>query len=500
MDTPIAPLSLVTSTGHARLTLADRPPRHLGRIVAGSFTFGLGVELLADGAVGIGFSLAALVWLATLLAIGGREAWQQARARAWPIVPYLFFAAMVGVRACPALQAFNVLATIGLGLVLVRVWSGEPVSDGRVTALFSAPLRLVLHAVGHGRRAWLQIAGPRIIRERLGERGRRIVLGAVLALPLLACFAALLSSADALFASLLSGLFRVSPSTLLRAALVVGASTWLAAGLFAQAFRRHTPPAPPPPARVQLGGIEALVILAASDALFLAFAAVQLAGLFASRQALAARGIVWSEYARSGFFQLLAVTLIALGLLMFVGSCLRAMSERELRAVRLLSVAMVGLLLVVVASAFHRMTLYEEAYDFTRLRLFAQTFICAIGALLCHRALTLFWHPERFAIGLLVAAIAWVGALDVLNPDALIARENLRRAVATQKLDPSYLLRLSDDARPELARALPGLNDLDRRELCRALVRAQPVTIDWRGWTLASAAARRAMREVPPCP
>jgi hypothetical protein len=65
---------------------------------------------------------------------------------------------------------------------------------------------------------------------------------------------------------------------------------------------------------------------------------------------------------------------------------------------------------------------------------------------------TLWWRPERFAIGAFVGALACLTALDVLNPDAFIARGNLARSTEGMSWDASYLVRsLSEDAAPELA-------------------------------------------------
>jgi hypothetical protein len=69
--------------------------------------------------------------------------------------------------------------------------------------------------------------------------------------------------------------------------------------------------------------------------------------------------------------------------------------------------------------------------------------------------------------------------MNVLNPDALIARTN----VARPHVDVGYLARLSDDATPTLVRALPSLRPSDRRRLAAALL-PRFRSNDWRAWNL----------------
>ena len=54
-------------------------------------------------------------------------------------------------------------------------------------------------------------------------------------------------------------------------------------------------------------------------------------------------------------------------------------------------------------------------------------------------------------------------SLDVLNPDAFIATKNLERDQSTTVVDLEYLARLSDDAAPVLAKAIPDSDAWHRR-------------------------------------
>jgi hypothetical protein len=77
-----------------------------------------------------------------------------------------------------------------------------------------------------------------------------------------------------------------------------------------------------------------------------------------------------------------------------------------------------------------------------------------LGFTLVWFLLTLWLRPDRFAVGALLAVMGFVATLNLINPDAFIARQNLDRYVQTGDLDAAYLASLSDDAVPQLMRGL----------------------------------------------
>jgi hypothetical protein len=109
--------------------------------------------------------------------------------------------------------------------------------------------------------------------------------------------------------------------------------------------------------------------------------------------------------------------------------------------------------LVVVASALHRMHVYQEAYGFTRLRLLVDVFegwlgLLVLAVLAAGVTLRAAWLP-RFA---LVSGVVALLGLAAVNPDAWIAEQNLDRWSETGRVDWDYLRDLSDDAVPVLER------------------------------------------------
>ncbi|MCY1081162.1 DUF4153 domain-containing protein [Archangium lansingense] len=449
------------STHDAEAPSAPAVPRLRRPLATLLASLGLGAcaEVLFDGpALGLSFPLFIVLLLAVLLGLGGREGWQRARPNAWLLVPLLFFSGMVFVRASPFLTTLNVLASGFLLLLVTHFWAA-----GRVErlGLWSYPFT----ALGTFFRAVL--LPPGVVRSEVDLSAARrqvpklmpVVRGALLAVPVLGIFTALLVSADAVFEEAVARVLAFNPGmTFLDGVgrlVFVGGSAFGVLGLLAHAQRRRrngaeAGEAEVTPAEGRLGFTESLTLVGLVDLLFLGFTAIQLAFLFGAAQ-LPARFVSYSEYARRGFFELLAVSVMTLALSLALARWTRLQGQGQVTAFRVACSVMVGLVLVILASAMKRMALYESAYGYTHLRVYTHVFMVALAGVLVWRAVTLWWRPERFAIGAFVGALGFLAALNVLNPDAFIAQGNLARAAEGYVLDESHLVSLSEDAAPELS-------------------------------------------------
>lgn len=92
-------------------------------------------------------------------------------------------------------------------------------------------------------------------------------------------------------------------------------------------------------------------------------------------------GLTYAEYARSGFAQLVIVALLTLAVVAASLRWARLDGHRTERLLRLLLMALCLLTIVVLASALHRLGLYERAFGFTRTRMAAHALLLFGGAL-----------------------------------------------------------------------------------------------------------------------
>ncbi|MEU7027639.1 DUF4153 domain-containing protein [Streptomyces sp. NPDC046275] len=309
---------------------------------------------------------------------------------------------------------------------------------------------------------------------RQGAGGAQGRFGALLrpiliALGLLVVFGALFAGADAAFADLLGGLIPdisldQAPWRLL--CFLIGLFGAIAVARTAAAPLRwdrlaFTPGRP----RARLEWALPLVVLCL---LFAAFNAIQLTVLFGGyRKVLSETGLSYSEYARQGFWQLLFATLLTL---VVIGLALRWAprgTPGDTRLVRSVLGTLCVLTLVVVASALRRMDLYVDAYGLTRLRISVAAMEIWLGVAILLIMAAGIWGARLLPRAIAVSAAGFVLAFGLIQPDAVIAEQNVQRYERDHKIDVRYLAGLSADAAPALDRlpeqlrtcALSGLAD-----------------------------------------
>jgi hypothetical protein len=157
------------------------------------------------------------------------------------------------------------------------------------------------------------------------------------------------------------------------------------------------------------------------------------------------------------------------------------------RVFRVLAAVQVGLVFVMMASALHRMRLYQSAYGLTETRLYTTAFMLWLAVVLAWFAATVLrGRRPAFAFGALVAAADVLILLHVVNPDALIVRSNAARADAAASFDVAYASVLSADGVPALVGAMAALPPERRCAAAgRLLDRWGAEGGDWRTWSLA---------------
>ena len=432
----------------------------------------LGLALVADvffydKPLGVSVLLFTLLLLGTLWGLARHEGVTATRSNLWPVPPLLFFAAMVFVRANAFLTFLNVTACLVLFSLLASFWAAGRIERLGLPAFLGVPLKAAGNALYRAAPLLPASVDFQAARERGGRGLLPLLRGLFIALPILFLFGTLLASADLVFARYLEHVtsLDITPAmeAVLRRAVTVLCVTWLLGGLFVYALVRaaeKVPEAPPVslPAAMRLGFVETATVLCSVNALFLLFVAVQFAYLFGgSANVVTAEGFTYAEYARRGFFELLAVSVLTLALILGLHHVVNRDSKVKVAAFNAMGSLLVGLTLILLGSAMKRMLLYEAAYGYTELRLTVHVFMIWLAVTFVWFLVTLWRRTIPFAIGAFAAGLGFLATLNVLNPDAYITRQNLARYEATRHIDVDYLLSLSEDALPQIVRAAPRL-------------------------------------------
>jgi hypothetical protein len=460
-------------------------------MVAGALIVGL----VADQALRVStFGLAASLTVAisaVLLTFTGRLATLESRVLAGAAV---LFGAWLSVRASSWLLWPDLVMSFALLGFAASISQRGSLLD---TGVAEAAARVV-HALIHGAAGAGFIARPILAaRARLAvPLAAPLARGLLIAAPIAILLAGMLAAADPVFASFFQLNFDFGRLALDAIFVLAGALT--IAGLLRLA-------AAEPVSRVngplwRLGSIEGLVVLAVLDAIFAAFAVAQAIAAFgAASDTLRAAGLTYADYARSGFFELLWVAGITAIVLIMFSRITGLTQPNSRRAFLVLGQIGIALTLLIVFVAFRRLSLYEDAYGFTMLRLYSHIFavwIAIVFALLAADMAGVFRQRRWFVGATSISAMAFLLALNFANPEAAVVALNIDHSRAAHKIDTQYLTELSSDATPALLASRSQIDASLGRDISRvACAGPKTYSVSPSAFNFADAAAAAARRQ-----
>lgn len=449
------------------------------RLLLVALVLGVAADLLLDG---LAFGINAPLMVAAVLAVGWllrRRGRAPDPLDAWLPIAALVLAGFVAVRADPLVAMLDGVAASAFSGASLVAFSGLAVTR-RSASVVLAMSAWVLEAAFAGTPRSIQRArrprgeGPRRRPAWLAPIGR----GLFLAIPLVVIFALLFASADPIFRRGLEDILglRIDLGDLPGRFMFTVAAAWFAGGLLTVSacglpdLERSSLGAATSRSSLSatrtLGAPEAIVVLVAVDLVVALFVGLQVAYLFGGLDTLVAAGMAYSDYARRGYFELVAAAGLAGGILVALELVIRTRPSAYVG----LALTLVTLTVVVLASAALRLQLYQEAYGWTELRIYVAVSILALAVTLA--ALAIFLATDR--TGWLGHAMAVIGlaslvGLNLMVPSEFVAQRNVDRMIDPRLvppdgfagLDTDYLRMLPDDAIPTLVDALPRLPPLE---------------------------------------
>ncbi len=390
------------------------------------------------------------------------------------VVTGVLLSLMVFLRSSELLTFFNILGSSFLFLIAVLMFAGKSVHTF-VTVDYVKAFFVPLRFVGSFFETFPAIVSLQNVTSE-NSRRKEVVRGSLMSLCALLVFALLFSSADAGFEKLFSNIFTITlDQDLIRRILLGAIVTAFFIGGFGFMFKKlHADHAPVAQAKARnLGVIETMILLGSINVLFFVFIILQIAYLFGGAEHLLAEGLTYAEYAREGFFQLVVVAILSFLIISFAERLIIQHDGVHLRSFKVLSGVLVIQVIVVLVSAFVRLSLYEDAYGFTDTRLYSHAFMIWLGIVLTLLSVHI-WKsgkPADFSFRTFCSVVLLLLAVNLLNPDVFIAKKNLDRYQLTGQLDASYLGTLSDDALPHTIYLLDDSNEEVRKSFARELYR-----------------------------
>jgi hypothetical protein len=464
--------------------------------------------------LGVSFLIHVVLLLAGLIFLSRKEK-RPPVGKSLPLIGIILVFSILGfLRMEPFTRTLNHLLSLGfLGLFILSFqggrWTAYNMSD-YIVGVF----RLIVNSIAL---PFTLISTKEEVEEE--EKGSwwksaaPYLRGILIALPIVAVLGSLLSAADPIFAEWLQELIELLrleklPEYILRLFLI-SIWTFLVAGLLLHALYRSQDESlvgvdKPWPPRF-LGFTESTIIMGAVNLLFFSFVTIQFKYFFGGEKNIALDGYTYSEYARKGFGELLAVAFFTLFVIMVLSGITQREKKKDRTVFSILTGAMTGFIGVILASSLQRLALYESAYGFTRLRTYSHLCMIWIGILFLAVLLLEIFQKHRYFTLATVASIAgFVLTMNAVNVDGFITRKNIQRLVDEDaNLDTYYLKTLSDDAIPDLVTLAgdPIFTNKEESEI-KAILACRAFELDdterkWQSFTLPTARANSALKLNP---
>ncbi|MDE7428515.1 MAG: DUF4173 domain-containing protein, partial [Lachnospiraceae bacterium] len=265
-----------------------------------------------------------------------------------------------------------------------------------------------------------------------------ILIGVAIAIPLLIFMTMLLASADIVFDKILVSITEVlNIWTITKILFLMTVVFFSSYGTFAALCKKSV--REEPRERTLFDPIIAIIITSLLCVLYVFFSVIQILYLFIGNMELPA-GYTYAGYAREGFFQLLAVCIINL---IIVLTCLYLF--RESKVLKAILTVICACTFIMIFSSALRMIMYINSFALTFLRVFVLWSLAVIFFLMAGITATIFWKRfPLFLYGMVTITVFYI-TLSFSHPDYLIARYDL-----SHDSDRYYLGKLSTDAAPAI--------------------------------------------------
>ena len=427
-----------------------------------------------------------------LLSAGFRPA----RASLWLLLPLAFFLAMTVLRREPLSEFLAYTFTLfPLGILIntylegnwpqYRLWDYLKGAGRVISALLTMPLEYFARV-----RDMQKEGGSASFFNALKPALR----GILIALPILFFFGSLLSSADLIFAQKIKNFFDLFDLSgvaehVVRFILILVYAYSISGVLYLASINSKNKEAGTEQKIViqRLGFTESSIVLGSIILLFGFFVVIQFRYFFGGNANIDMSRYTYSSYARSGFKELVTVAFFSLVLILGFSSLTQREEGLQKRIYSWLNVSVVGLVVLILISAYQRLMLAIDWHGYSRLRLYPRVFMIWLGILLIVVvALEIMDRQRHFAFAAVLTSLGFALTISLMNVDGAIVHHNVWRALQGKYFNVAHLASLSSDAVPALVDEYlsPAVPEKVKQGLGAALVcqQAELSLRDGGGW------------------
>ena len=185
-------------------------------------------------------------------------------------------------------------------------------------------------------------------------------------------------------------------------------------------------------------GFTIYMMITALNIIYLIFCYTQIKSLFTIEN------IKYSSYARQGFFQLMIVSLINIVMILKATDKNLKETEKQKKYKKIICIIMLVFTLLIIISSLARMTLYQQNYGETRLRILVDFTLITEIILLIPTAIYILKENIDLVKTYFIIIVTMYCVVNFSNIDYIIAKNNVDRYIKTGKIDDNYLKRLDN--------------------------------------------------------
>lgn len=404
------------------------------------------------------------------------------------------------------LSFLNFLAVPFLTVSYILIVTGVEEDWSRLAFLGHIMERVFILAVSNMFKPFKFIieAIPRKIDDKKSATRKNIMIGLAAALLILIIIVPLLASADMVFNYYISNIpnildyITVSDDIIPRIIWILIVFSYVFGFAWSLKFHSHKNTAVSKQRQGMVDPVIIITVLVVINLVYLFFTIIQFSYLYGSNGSPLPIGFTYAEYARRGFFELVTVTVINFLILLSSMKIMKQGSAGIGKAVRIFLSLLVAFTFNMLFSSHYKLSLYEESFGFTTLRIYVHMFMLFM-CILFIIALVRIWNEKvlLFKASLITAILIFI-ILNYMNVDSIIARRNIERYQRTGNIDISYLGCLSYDAVPEIIKLTDDQDSkvaLDTRDILRRKYDSLKREYKWMEYNLSRNRARNLLKE-----
>jgi hypothetical protein len=329
---------------------------------------------------------------------------------------------------------------------------------------------------------------------------KKVLIGILISIPVLFVVLMLLMSADAQFERMIGGIpqwFQVIEAEDVMRIIAVLIYTFAFFGLL-QVLLKKQIKAIKQEENIQSFKIDSIItitVLVLINAVYILFTVVQFKYFFSG----SLQGdFTYAEYARKGFFELLFVTMINLSIIIFILSLGERAASNIKRFTQIMLTILVLLSAVILSSAFMRLSMYEDAYGFTFIRVMAHSFMIFLVVIFTYTLVKIWIEKLSLFHFYFISSLLYYTAMNMIDIEEIIVTQNIERYEQSGIIDIHYLDSLTYTGilglidLYEKNKNIPGLKEILQQRKSEVYQESKP----WQSYNLKKERAKKELKNL----